>query len=172
MVYDTYDSERIHALDELFGGTGLHYRFTEYIREEMWSKFRLNIGTNLPQAIIGAGVGCYVDSEHMNAIRAGLDSEVDAIAKAKGIDMDRCADSSSKGSAAHYTTRYSTLQDLDAGKHTEIDMLSGAIIRIGRELGIPTPYNEFTYHIIKALEEKNDGLFDYSPDDPRITYSK
>ena len=32
---------------------------------------------------------------------------------------------------------------------------------MGRELGIPTPYNEFTYHIIKAMEEKNDGLFDY-----------
>ena len=28
-------------------------------------------------------------------------------------------------------------------------------------LGIPTPYNEYTYHMIKAMEEKNDGLFDY-----------
>ena len=33
---------------------------------------------------------------------------------------------------------------------------------IEKELGIPTPYNEFTYHMIKALEEKNDGRFDYS----------
>lgn len=32
---------------------------------------------------------------------------------------------------------------------------------MGRELGIPTPYNEYTYHMIKALEEKNDGKFDY-----------
>ena len=31
---------------------------------------------------------------------------------------------------------------------------------MGKELGIPTPYNEFTYHMIKA-EEKNDGLFEY-----------
>ena len=57
---------------------------------------------------------------------------------------------------------YSTLQDLDAGRHTEIDMFSGALMAMGKELGIPTPYNEYTYHIIKALEEKNDGLFDYS----------
>ena len=35
------------------------------------------------------------------------------------------------------------------------------IVRMGRELGIPMPYNEFAYHMIKALEEKNDGLFDY-----------
>jgi len=29
-----------------------------------------------------------------------------------------------------------------------------------QELNIPTPYNEFVYHIIKAMEEKNDGLFE------------
>lgn len=58
-----------------------------------------------------------------------------------------------------------TLQDLDAGRHTEIDMFSGALMRMGRELGIPTPYNEYTYHMIKALEEKNDGLFDYTATD-------
>ena len=52
-------------------------------------------------------------------------------------------------------------QDLDAGRHTEIDMFSGALMRMGKELGIPTPYNEYTYHMIKAMEEKNDGLFDY-----------
>ena len=38
-------------------------------------------------------------------------------------------------------------------------------MRMGRKLGIPTPYNEYTYHMIKALEEKNDGLFDYTPTD-------
>ncbi len=166
-----YESERIKAIDELFKDTGLHYRFTELIREEMWSKFRLNVGTNLAQAIIGAGVGCYTDSEHMSAIREGLKAELEAVAKAKGIDIDKCADTSSKGCPVRYTARYSTLQDLDAKRHTEIDMFSGALVRMGRELGIPTPYNECTYHIIKALEEKNDGLFDYSPDDTRVTYS-
>lgn len=38
-------------------------------------------------------------------------------------------------------------------------------MRMGRELGIPTPYNEYTYHMIKALEEKNDSLFDYTATD-------
>ncbi|MCQ2540553.1 MAG: ketopantoate reductase family protein, partial [Acetatifactor sp.] len=66
-----------------------------------------------------------------------------------------------KGSVVKKRARYSTLQDLDAKRHTEIDMFSGTVMRIGKELGIPTPYNTFTYHTIKALEEKNDGLFDY-----------
>ena len=157
-----FDSARVRAVAALFDGTGLHYRVTEHINAELWSKFRLNVCNNLPQAILGAGVGCYTDSPHMDAIRAGLRRELEAIAAAKGIDLSLVDDSSTHGSAVPPTARYSTLQDLDAKRHTEIDMFSGALIRMGRELGIPTPYNEYTYHMIKALEEKNDGLFDYS----------
>ena len=59
-----------------------------------------------------------------------------------------------------------------AGRHTEIDMFSGALIRMGKELGIPTPYNEFAYHMIKALEEKNDGKFDYTGPNQEMTWAK
>ena len=45
-------------------------------------------------------------------------------------------------------------------------------MRMGKELGIPTPYNEYTYHMITALEEKNDGLFDYSGKDQEPTWAK
>lgn len=167
-----FESERVVAIRDLFDGTGLNYRVTEHIKEEIWSKYRLNICNNLPQAIIGAGVGCYTDSEHMKAISEGLRKEVEAVAFAKGIDMSRCADNSSRGSAVPPTARYSTLQDIDAGRHTEIDMFSGAMMRMGKELGIDTPYNEYTYHIIKALEEKNDGMFDYDENSKAVTYSK
>ena len=159
-----FESERVAAIRDLFDGTGLNYRVTEHIKEEIWS--------NLPQAIIGAGVGCYTDSEHMKAISEGLRKEVEAVALAKGIDMSRCADNSSRGSTVPPTARYSTLQDIDAGRHTEIDMFSGAMMRMGKELGIDTPYNEYTYHIIKALEEKNDGMFDYDENSEAVAYSK
>ena len=157
-----FGSDRVRAVERLFEGTGIHYRSTEFIREEIWSKFRLNVCNNLPQAILGAGVGCYRDSAHMKAISDRLRRELEAVAAAKGIDISRADASSTRGSAVPPSARYSTLQDLDAGRHTEIDMFSGALVRMGRELGIPTPYNEYTYHMIKALEEKNDGLFDYT----------
>ena len=137
----------------------------------MWSKFRLNVCNNLPQAILGAGVGCYRDSVHMKTISDGLKGELEAIAQAKGIDLSKTEASSGRGSAVPPSARYSTLQDLDAGRHTEIDMFSGALIRMGKELGIPTPYNEYTYHMIKALEEKNDGRFNYTGDE-EPTWSK
>lgn len=166
-----FQSERVQAIVELFEGSGIHYRVTEHIREEMWAKFRLNVCNNLPQAILGAGVGCYRDSVHMQAISDGLRRELEAIAAAKGIDL-RIADAAAgRGSAVPPTARYSTLQDLDAGRHTEIDMFSGALMRMGAELGIQTPYNEYTYHMIKALEEKNDGRFDYTGNEA-VTWAK
>lgn len=154
-------TERVEALNDLFADTGLHYRATDVILTEIWSKFRLNVPNNQAQAMVGCGVGAYRDSEHMAFLRDRLREEVDLIAKAKGIDFGKSDTSSTFGSKVMDRARYSTLQDLDAKRHTEVDMFAGAIIRMGKELGIPTPYNEFTYHMIKALEEKNDGKFDY-----------
>ena len=167
-----FDSERVQAIESLFADTGIHFRSTEFIREEIWGKFRLNVCNNRPQAILGAGVGCYSDSTHMKAISDGLRRELEQIALAKGIDMSKMAGTSGRGSAVPASARYSTLQDLDAGRHTEIDMFSGALMRMGEELGIPTPYNEYTYHMIKALEEKNDGLFDYQGERDKTTWAK
>ena len=146
----------------MFTDTGIHFRSTEYIQEEIWCKFLLNVCNNLSQAILGTSVGCYRDSVHMKAISDGLKRELEMVAKAKGIDMSKTGSSSGRGSVVPPTARYSTLQDLDAGRHTEIDMFSGALVRMGKELGIPMPYNEYTYHMIKALEEKNDGKFNYT----------
>ena len=168
----TLVSDRIKLIDELFAASRLNYRVTEHIKEEMWSKFRLNVSNNLPQAVLGAGVGCYRDSEHMKAISDGLRHELETIAKAKGIDLSVIDNSSSRGSAVPPTARYSTLQDIDAKRHTEIDMFSGALMRMGEEFGIPTPYNEYTYHIIKAIEEKNDGRFDYDKGNEELTYAR
>lgn len=167
-----FDSERVRAIESLFADTGIHFRSTEFIREEIWGKFRLNVCNNLPQAILGAGVGCYSDSTHMKAISDGLRRELEQIALAKGIDTSKMAAASGRGSAVPASARYSTLQDLDAGRHTEIDMFSGALMRMGEEMGIPTPYNEYTYHMIKALEEKNDGLFDYQGERDKTTWAK
>ena len=167
-----FDSERVLAIEALMHSADIHIRHTDCINEEIWCKFRLNVCNNLPQAILGAGVGCYQSSAHMKAISDGLCHELEAIAVAKGIDLSKVDASSRHGSLVPPATRYSTLQDLDAGRHTEIDMFSGALMRMGQELGIPTPYNEYTYHMIKALEEKNDGLFDYAAKASDLTCAK
>lgn len=156
-----WGNERLDAFGELLSGTGIRYRTTDVILSEIWAKFRLNVTKNLPQAAVGCGIGAYDDSAHVRFIMEKLGQEVDAIAAARGIDISLAASGTSSALNVPKTTRYSTLQDLDAKRHTEIDMFSGAIVSMGRTLGIPTPYNEMMYHMIKAIEEKNDGVFDY-----------
>lgn len=85
----------------MLAGTGIHSRVTPYIKEEIWSKFRLNVCNNLPQAILGAGVGCYQSSAHMKAISDGLCHELEAIAVAKGIDLSKVDASSRHGAWSH-----------------------------------------------------------------------
>lgn len=153
-------SERVEALNRLFEGTGLHYHSSEVIIHEIWNKFRLNVPSNQVQAVIGCGIGAYRDSSHVAYLRKKVKEELEQIAEAKGIDFSLCAPMP-LGSKAKDSARYSTLQDIEAKRHTEVDMFAGAIIKMGKELGIPTPYNDFIFHAIKALEEKNDGKFDY-----------
>ena len=74
----------------------------------------------------------------MKAISDGLRKELMAIAAAKGIDLSIVDKNSGRGSAVPPDARYSTLQDIDAGRHTEIDMFSGALMRMGRA-GHPYP---------------------------------
>lgn len=155
-------TERMLAVKELLDGTPLHHTMLEDILHEQWDKLALNISCNLVQAILGVGMGVYTDSEHAAFLSKQLREEVVKIAAAKGVDISTpTVMLGGKKKVAQKWARYSTLQDLDAGRHTEIDLFAGAIVEMGRELGIPTPYNAFAYHAIKALEQKNDGLFDY-----------
>ncbi len=150
----------VQALTQLFEDTPVCTHLTGDIMNALWSKFAMNVSENLPQAIVGCGMGGYSDSRHVDFLRTKLREEVFALAKVKGIELD-AAGCTTRNGAFKDDVRFSTLQDLDAGRHTEVDMLAGQAIRLGREYGIPTPCNEVVYHLVKALEEKNDGLFDY-----------
>ncbi|MCD8054397.1 MAG: 2-dehydropantoate 2-reductase [Lachnospiraceae bacterium] len=153
-------SERMLAIADLLEGTPLHYHMRKDIKVDLWNKFALNISRNLPQALLGCGMGAYADSEHAAALSRMLRDEVIDVAAARGIDISSLR-TTIEVSPVDKSARYSTLQDLDAGCHTEIDMFSGALGRMGRESGVPTPCNDFMFHAIRALEEKNDGKFNY-----------
>ena len=153
-------SDRMRAVAALLDGTPLHYHMVEDIQRQIWFKYALNVSQNLPQAVLGVGVGAYADSVHAAYLRDTLRAEVAALAAAKGIDIAAPGEVGTTSPSAK-RARYSTLQDLDAGRHTEVDLFAGAAVEMGRELGVPTPCCEFVLHLIHALEEKNDGRFDY-----------
>lgn len=151
-------TERVQAVKELFQETKIKVHFVEDIILDMWIKYAGNISQNLPQAVLCVGFGAYNDSEYVYHIAKHLWKEVAEVANAKGIPLSR---EFKIFQGAENKSRFSTLQDLDAKRHTEIEMLAGEMIRMGKECGIEVPYCEYTYYLIKALEEKNDGKFEY-----------
>lgn len=157
---DGRKSERLLALEKLFAEIGVNYKVSENIGHDIWAKFSLNVSRNLPQAILNCGMGAYDSSEHVKFLEGRLRAEVVAVARAKGIDISDSENAAGKGSKLPRDARFSTLQDLDAKRETEIEMFSGALVRMAQEVGIEAPFNEFAYHAIKALEEKNRGIFE------------
>ena len=149
-------SARIEAIKELLEDTACGAFFVEDIIGDQWAKYASNICYNLPQAVLDVPFGAYFDSEHVAFLRDRLFDEVYRVGAALGIEVKQpilgwnsCA----------RTARFSTLQDLDAGRHTEIDMFTGVLMRKAAEVGVEVPFAEYTHHAIKAIEEKNDGLW-------------
>ena len=150
-------TERVLAFAELMKRAGLKCMIEKDILLSQWEKYSMNIIYNLPQAVLGVGFGAYYDSKNLAAIRDRMFDEVCRVAKAQGILLTKQGD---WRKACSKTARFSTLQDLDAGRHTEIEMLAGTLIRLAEKHQIEVPFCEYTYYAIKALEEKGDGIIE------------
>ncbi len=153
-------TERCSAIDAFFRNTPLHAHFHGDILKQEWEKYLRNLCYNIPQAITGTGVGSISDSPYLLDYSRKIEAEVRAVASACGVPLeplDRTVVRSRKAA------RYSTLQDLDAKRHTEVDMFCGVLMKKAAEHGIPVPYTAGAYDLIRTLEEKNDGKFDYDP---------
>ena len=48
------------------------------------------------------------------------------------------------------------LQDVEAGRKTEVDMFAGTVIELGKKHGISTPYNKILREMIGIIEEHQD----------------
>ena len=157
--YSETPSERVLAVKELFESAGIGCVLKNDMVRAIWEKFVCNVSENPVSAVLGIPFGAWGASEHANFLRVKTGEEVIKIAHAKGIEIDDdyCKEHVESLKKQPYTNKASTLQDIENGRHTEIDMFCGTILRLGKELGIETPYSEFLYHAVRVLEEKNDG---------------
>ncbi|MDR3258825.1 MAG: ketopantoate reductase family protein [Fusobacteriaceae bacterium] len=153
-------SERVQRINDLFDKTHINSLIQPDMVYAMWHKYMCNLAENQGSALLGVPFGAWNGkSEHATALREMIMWEVIEVAKKKGIIFTE-ADVKKQGhilTKVAYNNKSSTLQDLEAKRKTEIDMLSGTFIRIAKEVGVPAPINEFLYHSIKVLEEKNEG---------------
>ncbi len=47
----------------------------------------------------------------------------------------------------------SMLQDVEAGRKTEVEMLAGKAVELGQRYGIPTPVNQAVLHIVRVMQQ-------------------
>ena len=66
-------------------------------------------------------------------------------------DPEELIDHAAKPEVA-YEHKASMLQDIEAGRQTEVDFLNGGIVKFGQKLGVPTPLNAGVWALIRGVE--------------------
>lgn len=92
-------------------------------------------------------------NEGTAAVMKRLMSEAEAVAAARGVDVD--ADGAYDdlvGLLSSSTHRSSMLEDVEAGRRTEIDDVNGAVVDLADEEGIEVPYNRMATALVRGLE--------------------
>lgn len=148
-------SPGVRAVAELFERAGIAYDIPADMERAVWWKFMVNVGINQVSAVLNAPYGVFTDVPEARALMRDTMAEVVALSRKAGVgleytDMD-ALDGIVKGLARDGKT--SMLQDMQAGRKTEVELFSGAVIELGKKLGVPTPMNEVLNRMIIAREK-------------------
>lgn len=152
-----YDEEIIRFLDEC----DIKYSIPEDINYALWLKFTMNIFSNQISAILNMNFGELKRNKTFRETAKKIISEVRSIAEKKGVKNLEALESDAFKALDRMCNEGKTSmhQDILAGRKTEVDMFAGEIIKLGKEFGIPTPYNQTLYDLIKIKEENNEYSF-------------
>ena len=151
-------SERAKTLAAALEPVG-RTRVTDNVRGMIWSKLLINSTFTGLSAVSGLRYGG-VAEQGPEAVFA-LWAEGVAVGDAQGLSLERIHDVEAHefGPEAlavmmdHMANvRPSMLQDLDAGRDTEVDVVNGGVAGKGRELGIATPCNDAVVELVHSME--------------------
>lgn len=141
----------------LFNQAGLETILVGQADSLVWGKLAINAGINPLTALLEIPNGALAEDKTLRQIMAAAANEVAAVAAAQGIELPFVDAARRTGEVARATAenRSSMLQDISRGAPTEIEAISGAVVRYGRHVGVPTPVNEFLWRAIKNKEKVN-----------------
>lgn len=155
------DSSSIECLCESITKGGIPCVITTEIGKYLWAKMLYNCALNPLGALLDVPYGVLAEREHTRFIMGHIVQEVfDVMTAARYQTHFQTAEEFLEvfysklvpDTAEH---RSSTLQDIKAGKRTEIDALNGAVIELSKKLVIDVPYNSVVYNLVKFLEAGN-----------------
>ena len=136
-----------------------------------WSKLLINASFSGLSAVTGLTFGGVIDNKKARKIAQGIMKEcLDTAHKAgvklspmQGHDIEKILGYNGPvkkwisyhiipiAMKKHRSLKASMLQDIEKGKPTEIDAIDGALSRVGREYGVPTPLADKTVEIVKSI---------------------
>ena len=163
---DTPYRKVYEELERLWCDGGMPAQYNERTEEFIWDKLVDNIMHNGIAALL------HISNEDIRGHDDGwqilreLAREACEVAKARGIDLDvgkYWKDRSDKPpydrsnvKAFHYVSAFF---DSYQKRKTEIDFLNGTIVREGKRLGIPTPYNETIWRLVRVMQDNYDNKY-------------
>lgn len=138
---------------EFFDRVGINYEIPNDIIRSMWLKFMLNVSSNQTSAILRMTFGQMTENSKCMEFIVNVMKEVQAIAKAEGVQNTETMIDDALISLGKMTPdgKTSMLQDVLAGRKTEVDMFAGVIIELGKKHNIKTPYNIVLKGLIEAV---------------------
>jgi 2-dehydropantoate 2-reductase len=148
-------TERLACVAKAFTGAGIEVTTTPEVLQEIWSKLALNVCTLPTSALLRFYAPQLVQHDAMLDLMRSLLCEVVAVAQTQGIPLDfdeRWEAITGLLKRCGPNAKSSMLQDVEQGRHTEIDVINGAIVEAGRRLSIATPYNDAMVKMTKSLE--------------------
>jgi 2-dehydropantoate 2-reductase len=156
-------------LTDLFNQAGLETTLVDKADSLVWGKLAINAGINPLTALLEVPNGALVKDGTLRQIMAAAANEVAAVAAAQGIELPFVDAAGRTVEVARATSenRSSMLQDISRGAPTEIEAISGAVVRFGWQVGMPTPVNEFLWRAIKNKEKVN-NLERYAAEGMRV----
>jgi 2-dehydropantoate 2-reductase len=147
--------ERVVRVSRFLDRAGLRHEVPENMVRTMWYKFMINVGINQASAVLRAPYGAFQKIPETQRVMESAMLEVIALSKALGTGL------SEEDMQSWYKTlgtlspdgKTSMLQDVEAGRKTEVELFSGTVIRLGGETGVLVPVNRMLYDMIRAIEQ-------------------
>ncbi len=151
----TDPSERIQRVQEALDRAGVPWETPPDMIRMLWWKFMVNVGTNQASAVMRARYGVFQTSPQAQALMEALMREVVALAGPAGVNLEEqdIRDWYTFLNMLSPQGKTSMLQDVEAGRKTEVELFGGKVVELGELYGIPTPVNETVLRIIQVLEQ-------------------
>jgi 2-dehydropantoate 2-reductase len=146
----------VEQVCKLLEQAGFYVRPSNNIKGVVWTKTVVNCGINPVGALTGLTNGEIHNSPELRKLVIKLVKETAAVADALGVELTtddpiRYALGTAKATSENTN---SMLQDLRCRKRTEIDYITGAVIKLAHELGLETTTSESVYALVKAIESR------------------